>query len=280
LSFLPASPSTVSIYLTQLIQNKCSVAVLNSAVYSIQWVHDKNLFKNPCSDALVRMVSEGGKRIIAKPFVNKKEPINVEMLSKIFEAKNNVQDLSHLRIRTIFLLGFVGFFRCNEMCNIRRSDISFHPEHVEINVRQSKTDIFRKGNVVSISKTNSYLCPVSCLKSYIELAGISDISDEFIFRSIRFFKKSGIYRLSLINKPISYTTVRELILSTLEEIGEDSTKFGVHSLRSGGATAAANNNVSDRLFKCHGRWRSENAKDGYVKDSLVKKLSVTKQLGL
>jgi pyocin large subunit-like protein len=40
-------------------------------------------------------------------------------------------------------------------------------------------------------------------------------------------------------------------------------------LRSGGASQAANNNVIDRLFKAHGRWRSENAKDGYVKDSLL-----------
>jgi len=50
--------------------------------------------------------------------------------------------------------------------------------------------------------------------------------------------------------------------------------FGLHSLRSGVATQAANNNVSDRLYKAHGRWRSENAKDGYVQDSLTVKLSV------
>ncbi|WAQ97973.1 hypothetical protein MAR_022346, partial [Mya arenaria] len=45
-------------------------------------------------------------------------------------------------------------------------------------------------------------------------------------------------------------------------------KYGFHSLRSGGATAAANKGVKDRMFKRHGRWASEKAKDGYVKDSL------------
>ena len=39
-------------------------------------------------------------------------------------------------------------------------------------------------------------------------------------------------------------------------------------MRSGGVTAAANANVPDRIFKRHRRWKSENAKDGYVKDSL------------
>ena len=57
-------------------------------------------------------------------------------------------------------------------------------------------------------------------------------------------------------------------------IGCDKSMFGLHSLRSGGATQAAKNNVSDRLFKAHGHWRSENAKDGYVQDSLTAKLSV------
>ena len=32
-----------------------------------------------------------------------------------------------------------------------------------------------------------------------------------------------------------------------------------------GSTVAANTGVPNRLFKRHGRWRSENAEDGYVK---------------
>jgi len=56
--------------------------------------------------------------------------------------------------------------------------------------------------------------------------------------------------------------------------------FGLHSLKAGGATAAAVAGVQDRLFKKHGRWKSENAKDGYIEDSLQQRLSVTKNLGL
>ena len=54
-----------------------------------------------------------------------------------------------------------------------------------------------------------------------------------------------------------------------------------YSLRSGGATAAANAGVPDRLFKRHGRWASEPAKDGYVQDFLsFYRLSVSKALGI
>ena len=43
--------------------------------------------------------------------------------------------------------------------------------------------------------------------------------------------------------------------------------FGLHSARSGGATIVANKGVPDRLFKLHGRWVSDKAKDAYVKDT-------------
>ena len=53
-----------------------------------------------------------------------------------------------------------------------------------------------------------------------------------------------------------------------------------YSLRSGGVSAAANNGVRDPLFKRHGRWKSENIKDGYVKDNIHSLLSVSLNLGL
>ena len=39
----------------------------------------------------------------------------------------------------------------------------------------------------------------------------------------------------------------------LKNIGAETKLFGSHSLRAGGATAAANLGVNDRLFKKHGR---------------------------
>ena len=43
---------------------------------------------------------------------------------------------------------------------------------------------------------------------------------------------------------------------------------------------ASNGGVNERCWKCHGRWRSESAKDGYVVDSVDKRLSVSQILGL
>ena len=76
------------------------------------------------------------------------------------------------------------------------------------------------------------------------------------------------------------TRVQEILLDDLESLGLEKSKFGLHSLRSGGATAAAAAGINDRVFKKHGRWASDTAKDGYVRGSITEKLSVSKNVGL
>ncbi|CAH3044737.1 unnamed protein product [Pocillopora meandrina] len=60
--------------------------------------------------------------------------------------------------------------------------------------------------------------------------------------------------------------------------GELAHLFGSHSLRARGASAAANAGVSDQLFKRHGRWKTDRAKDGYNKDNAESLFSVSRSL--
>ena len=71
-----------------------------------------------------------------------------------------------------------------------------------------------------------------------------------------------------------------LFKKKVADLGFPAQDFSLHSLRSGGATAAANAKMPDQIFKRHGRWRSENANDGYVKDNLESRLEVTRKIGL
>ena len=74
--------------------------------------------------------------------------------------------------------------------------------------------------------------------------------------------------------------MHELFVVKLRELGFDAKQFGLHSLRAGGATTAANAGVPDRIFKRHGRWRSEVAKDGYIRDNQEALMSVSRSLEL
>jgi integrase len=211
----------------------------------------------------------------------KKEPILPHHLLLLVEKYGNKNScLPDLRIITICLLGYSGFLRFSEIVNIKRSDISIYDQHISIFISRSKTDRYNEGSNVYIAKTGSNTCPVNMLYRYLDMAGIECTSDEHIFRQITYLKKSNSYKLRNTTKPLSYTRVREIILSALEEIGLDKKNFGLHSLRSGGATAATAADINDRILKKHGRWKSDKAKDGYVKENLFEKLSVSKNLGI
>lgn len=277
LPWLPAKDLHVALYLTSVIQFSNSVSPVVNAFYSIRWAHCLTGDRSPTDTGLVKNVLESGKRKLAKPTV-KKEPVTTDLLEKMYKATFEPDNLYNQRIIAMCILCYAGFFRSSEVLNLKRSDIVFHNTYMSIFVEKSKTDVLRDGSHVVISKTGSDLCPVSNLQLYLKLSCITDDSTDFVFRNST--KHGSKYKLRSANKPMTYTRFRELFIQIFTPFVTDIKKFGLHSLRSGGATASANMGTNDRLFKRHGRWRSENAKDGYIKDDLVKRLSVTSNLGL
>ena len=79
---------------------------------------------------------------------------------------------------------------------------------------------------------------------------------------------------------LTYSRMKELFKQKLSQLGFEADDFRLHSLRAGGATAAAKAGIPDRIFKRHGCWKSKKAKDGYVEDPVSERLSVSHQLGL
>ena len=61
------SSATVSIYIGGLIQQGSSVAILDSSFYAIKWYHDFYFENNLCSNKLLSLILEGGKRLLSKP---------------------------------------------------------------------------------------------------------------------------------------------------------------------------------------------------------------------
>ena len=133
-----------------------------------------------------------------------------------------------------------------------------------------------EGKWVHIACGSTAICPVVNLQKFLQAACVKD--NEFIFRGI--VKTKYKEKLQKKNNPLSYGRAREIIMKTVAAIGLDKSNFATHSLCSGGATQAANCGVPDRLFKRHGRWRSETAKDMYIQDDIQELLSVTQAMCL
>ena len=98
------------------------------------------------------------------------------------------------------------------------------------------------------------------------MTGFTGDDHEYIIRGILKTKYRETLRKK--NKPLSYSRVRDIILKILRSVGLNERDYGTHSLRAGGASCAANGGILDRLFKQHGRWVSDKAKDSYIQDNL------------
>lgn len=275
---LPASDVCVASYLIHLTNTGKSTSSLNEAFYAISWAHRLAGVVNPCESDLVVTVKEGSLRSVGHS-ICKKEPITPNILNDlVVKYSSGYANLKDIRLVCMCLLAYAGFLRYSELANLKRNHIYLYDTYVKLFLETSKTDVYREGREVLISKTNNSTCPVNMLKRYLLMANIEPKSNDFIFRPLIFCKSNSTYKLR--HGSLSYTTARELLLDALGSLGLDKKSFGLHSLRSGGATAVAASNVEDRLFKKHGRWKSDQAKDGYVKESLDKRLAVTKNLGI
>lgn len=274
---LPAKAFHVAIYLSSLIQSANSPSSVFNAFYSVKWFHDLFDFKSLSDSKLLSNVLDAAKRKLSRP-IKKKEPMTIELLTKIYSSLYSEGDVKHQRTICACLLAYAGFLRSAELLKLRRCDISLNPVYMSVFIESSKTDKYRDGAWIIIARTGTLLCPVVNLERYFMWAKIDIESDIYLFSHLTATQQGYILRKD--GKHLAYSNLRKLFLEAIQPHVSNVSDFCLHSLRSGGATAAANMGIPDRMFKRHGRWLSESAKDGYVKDSVNERLRVSQSLGL
>ena len=272
----PVSEVHLALYLQHLGETVHSWSAVQEAANAIGWVHQMSGLEPVAQSPFVRATMEGLKRTLAKPKV-KKEPITAGMLATLVKSLGQSPSLADVRLAASCLLAFAAFLRFDELSKLRCCDIEISEASMTVHITSSKTDQYRQGKSVLIARTGSPTCPVAMLEKYFSMADLSHASPLPLFRGIVHTKKGERLRAA---GSLSYTHMREIFLAKWKELGFDTVQLGLHSLRAGGASAAANAGVGDRLFKRHGRWRSESAKDGYIKDSKEALLSVSESLKL
>ena len=275
----PVTVVDVALYFSYLSTSQVSASVIETCFCALKWVHDIAGVLNPMASPFVRNVVEGAKCQNAKP-VTKKSPISPEALTACCNEYEHSRELPIRRDISMALLLFAGFFRFKELAALEIQDISISETHLTVKVTKSKTDQYRKGNEVVISRSGKVSCPVLNLERYMALAGISTShkTSDYLFKPL--VKVRSGYKVIEKVKPLSYTRARESIVGLLRKFVPSTDIISLHSFRAGGATSAANAQVPDRCWKRHGRWQSETAKDGYVEDSLYNRLLVSKSLGI
>ena len=152
-------------------------------------------------------------------------------------------------------LAFFGFLRIGEMTvpdggcfdpsvHLGVNDIALNsvksPSFLRVTIKQSKTDPFRRGVELYLGRSNSDVCPVAAILSYLTCRGTGPGP---LFRRE---DGRGLTRSHFVSS----------VRSALEKVGLDQSAYCGHSFRIGAATTAAVRGIMDSIIKTLGRWES------------------------
>lgn len=287
ISFLPAKPIHVAMFLSSVFlvacQRNLTYAPIKAASAAISTAHVlAGLSQVTDHPSVVAVRACAARTLQSGGGVNRKDPLSLGLC--MATASSLIQpgsdSLLNFQIATFIMVCFSGFLRYDCACNIFADHIRFFDSHMEIFIPKRKNDQFRTGSVVCIAKGASQSCPVFLLRSLITRSAIAN-KHVPVFRS---FARGSQFTPLSPPKAWSYTEARCLVLSSLANsagisLPQFSRRYGLHSLRSGGATLVAKKGVPDHIFQAHGAWRTPQAMHAYIDRSLENKLRPTSTMG-
>ena len=282
-SYLPAEPFHVAMFLSSVLRDafrlKLTYAPVKAASAAIFAAHDLAGFSAVTDHPSVNAVRSCAQRYLeSSGGANRKDPLSLGLCLATASAltQPTSQSLLNLQVAAFIMVCFTGFLRYDDACNIFADEIRFYDSHMEIFISKRKNDQFRKGSVICVAKGSSHSCPVFLLQSLISRAGASSRHVPVFCSFVR--GSCSTYRSPL--KAWPYAEARGHVLTSLSatagmSLSQFSKRYGLHSLRSGGATFVAKEGVPDHIFQAHGAWRTTTAMHAYIDRSLDNKLLPT-----
>jgi hypothetical protein len=284
---VPALPVTVAMFLTVVAKRAQSYAVVKSASAAIFTHHElAGVAVSPTKHVWCKAVRSAAKREIGLAVKNRKEPLTLEVLVCLVSLLTGPCGALHeLMLATYIMVCFAGFLRYDDAQRLLVKDVKLYEDRAELFLCQRKNDQFRQGSVVVLAAGVSDACPVRLLRRF--LAEAKWAPELPLFRDYNGHQARSTRRLGPVDfklEAVAYAKMRTLVLRYVGKVlglpaADVQERFGLHSLRSGGATAVAAVGVEERLFQAHGGWRSREAMLPYLKESLPNRLAVSAALG-
>jgi site-specific recombinase XerD len=264
---LPASPTTVALYLTDRAQT-LKVSSLRRRQTSISQAHKLARLPSPTTSPEVRQVMTGIIRTLGEA-PNRKLPALAEIMHMML---NTLPDtLPGIRNRALLLLGYAGALRRSELVALTANDLEFTPEGLKVHIRRSKTDPTGLGQTIGVLfGSEPQTCPIRSLQSWMRSAGIHNGP---LFRPISRGGRIG-------PKALTPQSVALIVKQTAQAAGLDPAPFAGHSLRAGFATQAARAGALERHIQRTTRHRSEKVLRTYIREGELFRENAGDRLGL
>ena len=163
------------------------------------------------------------------------------------------QRYDHTMIWAVCTLCFFGFLRAGEVTcdgtfdpgtHLRFDDIAIdnpeNPSVMQVHIKVSKTDPFRKGVDIYVGRTNNGLCPIAAMLVYLAVRGDKG-GPLFQFEDGKFLNQD---RFVVV------------VCAALSAAGLRKGDYAGHSFRIGAATTTAQCGIPDATIQMLGRWKT------------------------
>jgi integrase len=264
---MPAAPATVALYLTELAE-VAKTSTMARRLASINAAHRTAGQPSPTADATVMAVWAGIRRVHGTA-ADQAAPISVPLLRRMVEAAP--PGPAGARDVALLLVGFAAALRRSELVALDVADVEERDEGLAVTIRRSKTDQEGAGGQVGVPYgSNPLTCPVRSLRSWLELAGITDGP---LFSPVDRHGRISCSRLSAAG-------ANRLVQRAVARTGTDPRPYSAHSLRAGLATAAAEAGVPERSIMNQTGHRSLVVARSYIRRGSLFRDNAAAQVGL
>ena len=257
---LPLVERNLCLFVTFLARDGLSHQTIKSYLSAIRHYHILASQGDPFTGdpfPQLQYVLRGIKRLPSAGPRSPRMPITPAILRTLRDqwAVAAVRDQDFIMLWAVCCTGFFGFMRAGELAVPQVSEFDpatalcledvavdnrEDPTSVQVRLKQSKTDPFRKGVSIYLGRTQSDLCPIVAILAYIAVrpAGSGPL---FVFQDGSFLTRDRLV-----------AAVRRALSSA----GMDTRGYSGHSFRIGAATTAALVGIEDSTIKMLGRWES------------------------
>ena len=105
--------------------------------------------------------------------------------------------LSDIQVAALFILGFFGFLRWDDLSQLSVDNLQFEDSHLAIFLTQRKNDQFCRGSWVFTARSDSSPCPVAVVEKFLRV-GNHDRKSR-LFRRVLSTKKGVKLRRDLMS---------------------------------------------------------------------------------
>ncbi|XP_033729978.1 uncharacterized protein LOC117319254 [Pecten maximus] len=114
-------------------------------------------------------------------------PITADILAQLCAKwkQGFLGEFTDLLMETVCTIAFFGFLRCGEFTctqkfdprvNLCIGDVCIKDDHIEVHLKSSKTDPFRKGVNVCLFKNKESICPFDSISRYLSVRNVCNCS--------------------------------------------------------------------------------------------------------